>query len=96
MGITAAGYWGATNLVAAQSTGQTSREKITVLNPLGTAPPVRMKPQAKRLDTLDGKTIYLVNYGYPNDRFDFLGMSLLYMPRIHLSILCSRINETMY
>ncbi len=38
--------------------------KITVLNPLGTPPPITLKPQAPRLDTLDGKTIYFVNTGY--------------------------------
>jgi len=38
--------------------------KITVLNPLGTPPPIKLKPQAPRLDALDGKTIYFVNTGY--------------------------------
>ena len=38
--------------------------KITVLNPLGTPAPIQLKPQAPRLSTLDGKTIYLVNTGY--------------------------------
>jgi len=38
--------------------------KITVLNPMGTPPPITAKAQAPRLDTLDGKTIYFVNTGY--------------------------------
>lgn len=38
---------------------------ITVLNPLGTPPPVELKPMAPRLDTIAGKTIYLVDDGYP-------------------------------
>jgi hypothetical protein len=38
--------------------------KITVLSPLGTPAPIELKPQAPRLTTLDGKTIYLVNTGY--------------------------------
>jgi hypothetical protein len=38
--------------------------KITVLNPMGTPPPIQLKPPAPRLDTLDGKTIYFVNTGY--------------------------------
>jgi len=38
---------------------------LTVLNPLGTLPPITLKPMAPRLDTLDGKTIYIVNDGYP-------------------------------
>ncbi len=41
-----------------------AEQKITVLNPMGTPPPIQLKPQAPRLDTLDGKTIYFVNTGY--------------------------------
>ena len=40
--------------------------KITVLNPLGTPPPIEVKQMAPRLDSLDGKTIYLINTGFPN------------------------------
>ncbi len=40
--------------------------EITVLNPLGTPPPIEVKQMAPRLDTLDGKTIYLINTGFPN------------------------------
>ena len=39
-------------------------EKITVLNPMGTPPPIQAKQMAPRLDTLEGKTIYFVNTGY--------------------------------
>jgi len=66
MGAAAAGYLGGANLIAAQSTGQAGRERITVVNPLGIAPPVKLTAQAPRLDTLDGKTIYLLSNGYPN------------------------------
>jgi hypothetical protein len=38
--------------------------KITVLNPLGTPPPIKLKMMAPRLDTLDGKTIYIVDDGF--------------------------------
>ncbi len=41
-------------------------EKITVLNPMGTPPPITVKPMAEPLSTLDGKTLYLVNTGFPN------------------------------
>ena len=41
-------------------------DKITVLNPLGTPPPIEVKEMAPRLDTLDGKTIYFINTGFPN------------------------------
>jgi hypothetical protein len=47
-----------------------SKPNITVLNPMGTPPPITLVPQAPRLDTLDGKTIYLINTGYiGTDRF---------------------------
>ena len=39
-------------------------QKITVLSPIGHPPPIQLKPMAPRLDTLDGKTVYLVNDGY--------------------------------
>jgi hypothetical protein len=38
--------------------------KITVLNPMGTPPPITLKTMAPGLNTLDGKTIYFVNTGY--------------------------------
>jgi len=38
--------------------------KITVLNPMGTPPPITLISQAPRLGTLDGKTIYFINTGY--------------------------------
>ena len=38
--------------------------KITVLNPMGTPPPIQAKAMAPRPETLDGKTIYFVNTGY--------------------------------
>ena len=36
-------------------------DKITVLNPVGYPPKVSGKPLAPRLDSLDGKTVYLVD-----------------------------------
>jgi hypothetical protein len=41
-----------------------SEEKVTVLNPLGNPPPIKLKEMAPRLDTLDGKTIYIVDDGF--------------------------------
>jgi hypothetical protein len=65
-GFAAAGLLGSSKLAVADVTPpkKTSAEKLTVLNPLGVPPAVKLIPQAKRLDTLDGKTIYLVNDGY--------------------------------
>ncbi len=48
----------------AQAQGKAALQKITVLSPMGKPPALEIKPLAPRLDTLDGKTIYLVNDGY--------------------------------
>ena len=48
----------------AQAQGNAGEEKITVLSPKGQPPSIQLKPMAPRLDTLDGKTVYLVNDGY--------------------------------
>jgi hypothetical protein len=49
---------------AASANGPVVMPKITVLNPMGTPPPITLIPQAPRLGTLDGKTIYFINTGY--------------------------------
>ncbi len=41
-----------------------SSESFTVVNPKGTPPPIQLIPMAPRLDTLDGKTVYLVDTGF--------------------------------
>ena len=46
--------------------------EITVLNPTGFAPKVVQKELAPRLDTLDGKTVYLVDCRF-DDSDIFLG-----------------------
>jgi len=48
----------------AQAQGKTMEQKITVLSPRGKPPVIRLQPMAPRLNTLDGKTVYLVNDGY--------------------------------
>lgn len=58
-----------TGLIGPNQQGQAQakevEQKITVLNPLGTPPPLKLKPMAPRLDRMEGKTIYIVNDGYP-------------------------------
>jgi hypothetical protein len=46
-----------------------SAGKITALSPKGTPPPIQLIPMAPRLDSLDGKTIYLVDTGFPGGGF---------------------------
>jgi len=42
-----------------------SAGKVVALNPKGLPPPIQLVPMAKRLDTLEGKTIFLVSDGFP-------------------------------
>ena len=49
---------------AASSNRPVVMPEITVLNPMGTPPPITLIPQAPRLGTLDGKTIYFINTGF--------------------------------
>ena len=41
-----------------------SAGKITAVNPKGTPPPIQLIPMAPRLDSLNGKTVYLVDTGF--------------------------------
>ena len=50
----------------AYAQGKVVMPKVTVINPMGTPPPITVKPMATPLSTLDGKTLYLVNTGFVN------------------------------
>ena len=41
-----------------------SQGKVTAVNPKGTPPAIKLIPMAPRLDSLDGKTVYLVDTGF--------------------------------
>jgi hypothetical protein len=41
------------------------QREITVMNPAGQPPQTPLTPRAPRLDTLNGKTIYIVDAKYP-------------------------------
>lgn len=47
---------------------QAKDEKIVVLNPLGFPPPIPRTPMAPRLDTLSGKTVYLIDVQFPGTK----------------------------
>ena len=47
------------------NTASTEAGAVTILNPRGTPPVVELVPLAPRLDGLDGKTIYIVDDGFP-------------------------------
>lgn len=50
-------------------------QQLTVLNPLGHPPAIAKVPMAPRLDTLDGKTIYIVDIGFTNTHQLFTEMA---------------------
>jgi hypothetical protein len=52
-------------------------EKITVLNPQGLATPIHLVPMASRLNTLKGKTIYIVDMNFPRTHQFFEEMQLM-------------------
>jgi len=43
----------------------TSEPKFSVRSPMGTPPPIKQFAMAPRLNSLDGKTIYIVDDGFP-------------------------------
>ncbi len=51
--------------------------KITVYNPLGQPPAIARAPMAPRLDSLDGKTIYIVDIGFTDTHQFFTEMQKL-------------------
>jgi ABC-type sugar transport system substrate-binding protein len=51
-------------VLAVGSTLAAEEAKVTVVNPRGTPPPIRLVPMTPRFDTLDGKTIYVINIGF--------------------------------
>jgi hypothetical protein len=55
----------AQNKAKGKNTKSAGPEKIEALNPRGMPPAIQLVPMAKRLDTLDGKTIFLVSDGFP-------------------------------
>ena len=46
-----------------------AQPKVEGLNPKGTPPPIQLIPMAPRLGSLDGKTVYLVDTGFPGGGF---------------------------
>lgn len=46
----------------------TAKEKISVVDPRGQPPILRQTPMATRLDSLEGKTIYVIDVNWPYTR----------------------------
>ena len=62
------GWWLISFFVASFLVVYTSgaeESKIAVLDPRGTPPPIPLVPMAPRLDTLAGKTVYIVDTQFP-------------------------------
>ena len=58
-----------------------AEQKLTVLNPLGQPPAITRVPMAPRLDTLAGKTIYIVDIGFTDTHQLFTEMQDLLSKR---------------
>jgi hypothetical protein len=52
-------------------TSQAEEAKIAVLNPRGQPPPIKGIPLAPRLDTLAGKTVYIIDVRFPGTEILF-------------------------
>lgn len=57
------------------NTSQASERDLTVLNPLGQPPAIAKVPMAPRLDSLHGKTIYIVDIGFTDTHQLFTEMA---------------------
>ena len=55
--------------------------KIAVLNPIGQPPPIQRIPMAPRIDSLEGKTIYIVDVGFTDTHQFFTEMQKLLSDR---------------
>lgn len=53
-------------LFGAQTLAARTDETITVLTPLGSPPSIKLKSMAPRKGSLEEKTVYIVDNGYPN------------------------------
>jgi hypothetical protein len=60
---------------------QAQEPKITVLNPLGQPPAITRVPMAPRLESLSGKTIYIVDIGFTDTHQFFTEMQKLLSER---------------
>jgi len=49
-----------------RKTGSAAEAQLVGLNPKGMPPAITLRPMAPRLNSLDGKTIYLVDIGFNN------------------------------
>jgi hypothetical protein len=56
---------------------QAKAPKVSVLNPMGQPPAIARVPMAPRFDTLEGKTIYIVDIGFTDTHQFFTEMQKL-------------------
>ena len=54
-----------TVILASGSIPAADQTKITVVNPRGIQPPIRLIPMAPRPESLEGKTVYIIDTKYP-------------------------------
>ena len=54
---------------ASKTAAAAGSHRVEGLNPKGTPPPVQLFPMAPRLDSLDGKTVWLIDTGFAGGGF---------------------------
>jgi len=74
--------------------GYAQAAKVTVLNPMGVPPPIKLKNRAPRLDAWDGKTIFLVSTGFPNSP-EFMDVMMEWFKANHPKVNTVRVNTGM-
>ena len=72
-----------------------SQNKIRLLNPVGYPPKVTKKPAPRRLDTLDGKTIYLVDCRF-DDSIELLKQVAGLVRRTHAGVTTKIVSLSAY
>ena len=65
----------ATILLLNPLSGLVFAQGLTVLSPLGQPPAIAKVPMAPRLDTMDGKTVYIVDIGFTDTHHMFTIMA---------------------
>src|ERR1039457_3725555 len=82
---------GAKATVAKSSTAQL---KVEGLNPKGTPPPIQLIPMAPRLDSLDGKTVWLVDTGFDGGGYLLQQIQLWFKTNMPTDRKSTRLNSS--
>jgi hypothetical protein len=74
----------------------TKSDLITVLNPAGQPPPIQLVPLAPRLDTMDGKKIYLVDIHFTGTQHFLEDLQKVYQAKYPKSSIILKVKAGAY